>query len=693
MEIEKFISYQIDNQFPAIYREDGPELVAFLKEYYLFLETQPNQSTYNSRRMFEFRDIDNTYENMLLYFKNKYLQDLPFDQTTIRFITKHILDLYRRRGTKESIYLFFKMFYQENAQIYYPSNAILRPSSSQWTVSKYVQLYPTDLNSLKGLSGKKITGSISGAEAIVDKVVFVILNNNFVPILYLNNIRGTFAGFDDILSRINSEVVNYGKIYGSLEAVDIDKGYSGLTGKKIGDELYLQTDTGIGGKTKVTEVSTVFTGEIEYFFDDLSGYGGYGGYGYTREHTQLLVSNQIIFLDNVDRNFIPFERIRDSANNYGTVIGQNDVAVGVKMDGNTYLTANTTITLLDRSPLEYISNINVTQRNSSSPGTLYPDAVEAMANTVGTVQLDEMLYSSNVSLILDVVGNFANVHLDFSDYQIYHAMSGPASPVNINTALNDAFNLEPFQIGSIKSFKNVNPGNNYINEVFAIAYDPVMASFHRYNQIITLSEFSSLFAPDRIISQGSKYGKIVSAQDNTIHVIPYSYEGFDLNADINIGGKDFTPTAIIRDYGSKVLGNNAKVVTKTDAAVGKVLGITVTNSGYGYIDGTPAKLVDINGNVVTQGTIHARGQGFKEGTWTTLDSHLNYKSGKVLQDSYYYQQYSYEIGSGLDINTYEKFLKDTVHVAGTKLFGKFVYKDVTDVSTNITSFIETNITE
>lgn len=688
MEIDKFISYQIENQFPAVYREDGPELVAFLKEYYLFLETETNQSTYNARRMFEFKDIDNTYESMLLYFKNKFLQDLPFDQTTVRFITKHILDLYRRRGTKESIYLFFKMFYQENVQIYYPSTAILKPSSSQWTIVRYIQLYPTNLNSLQNLSGKKIIGSISGAEAVVDKVIFIIIDNDFIPILYLNNIKGNFAGFDDVLSNVNGQPVNYGKVYGSLETIDIDKSYSSMTGNKIGAELYVQANSGVDGKVKVTEVSTVFTGEIKYFFDNINQYGGYGGYGYTKEHTKLLVSNQIIF---DTKNVIPLERIRDSANNYGTIIGQNTVAIGVKMDGESYLTSNTTIELIDRDPIEYITNIDVTIRNSSSPGILYPDAVEGMANTDGTVQLNEIDYPSNVSLILDVIGNFANVHIDASDYQMYYPMSGTASPVNANTPLNEAFNLEPFQIGSIISFKNVNPGNSYINEVFAVAYDPIIASFKKYNQIITFNETSSAFTVDTLIYQGSKSGKIIKVQDNTIYVIPYSYEGFDLNSNMSISGKEFTPSSIMKDFESSVLGNNAKVVTQTETAVGKVLNVKVTNTGNGYIDGSYVNLVNKAGTVITKGTIHTRGQGFKEGTWTTLDSHLNYQSGKVLQDSYYYQQYSYEIGTGLDINTYENFLKDVVHVAGTKLFGKFIYKDVTNVSTNITSFIETNI--
>jgi hypothetical protein len=38
MNIEKFIAYQIEKQFPSIYREDGRELIDLIKYYYEFLE-------------------------------------------------------------------------------------------------------------------------------------------------------------------------------------------------------------------------------------------------------------------------------------------------------------------------------------------------------------------------------------------------------------------------------------------------------------------------------------------------------------------------------------------------------------------------------------------------------------------------------------------------------------------------------
>ena len=74
MDIEKFISYQIEKQFPANFREDGIELVELIRYYYAFLEENPKQSVYNNRRIFEYKDIDYTLGSMVIYFKNNYMK-------------------------------------------------------------------------------------------------------------------------------------------------------------------------------------------------------------------------------------------------------------------------------------------------------------------------------------------------------------------------------------------------------------------------------------------------------------------------------------------------------------------------------------------------------------------------------------------------------------------------------------------
>ena len=70
---------------------------------------------------------------------------------------------------------------------------------------------------------------------------------------------------------------------------------------------------------------------------------------------------------------------------------------------------------------------------------------------------------------------------------------------------------------------------------------------------------------------------------------------------------------------------------------------------------------EVSGRVI----IHLNGYVSKNGALEY------YSSGKRIQDSSYYQEYSYEIQSKIDINVYEQSLKEITHVAGTKVFGRF----------------------
>lgn len=61
------------------------------------------------------------------------------------------------------------------------------------------------------------------------------------------------------------------------------------------------------------------------------------------------------------------------------------------------------------------------------------------------------------------------------------------------------------------------------------------------------------------------------------------------------------------------------------------------------------------------------GRGF--GYWGVNDSELN--SDKCIQDSYYFQDYSYELKSSLALDKYKDILYTTFHPSGAEMFGKF----------------------
>lgn len=708
--VEKNIAFKIAQQFPAIYREQGPELVSMVEHYYKFVESQPNMGVYNTRRMFEYRDIGTTLAEMIVYFKKKYMADLPTieDDQTIRFAIRNIMDLYRRKGTESGIKLFFRMFYEEDAYIKYPAKYMFKPSDSNWKTGTYLQMYQnngifknreeTKTYSYIDLLSKNIIGSISKAKAIVDKINFVYLSGTLTPIIYITNPKGKFIKYDDIIARIDGEDIAFGKLNGSADSLIIDLEWGGTTGNKIGDILDIESEYGKGGKAIVTALQDEFTGTVSYTLEN-------GGFGYTIENTKILVSNQVIILDNQDFIFEELEILTDSAGNQGTVIGQNVSAVGIKMEpGDSFdITrdistnrASGNFTLTRYNPNTQTGEIfGISVKNDSSPGPLYANTgdpthakVEALTNI------------ETVTLITDIIAPFVSVPLNSSDFNTVppatQPMSGSASPVTLATPLNQAFDLTPFDIGTIESFENLNPGEDYVNDTFVLVRDEQMIAFERFPQVLLIDNYSASFSVGDIVGQALTGTQgVITRVDNDIqglYVLPFSYYGFKtgLGDTIVHKGNSYDLLAVERDYSARRYGDNAELISETLFSQGRISEAEIRDSGFGYIDNDTVYLVNDDGERQAKATLRANSQGITAGFWSSQTSHVNgyytnpdshtfdyYDSNMKVQDSDYYQEYSYEIQSTISVDKYENALKDTMHLAGTKMFGNFVYNKLT----------------
>lgn len=639
-EIEKNISLFVRQQFPAIYRENGPELVSLVEEYYKFCETQQNQGIYNQRRLFELKDIDTTITSMLIFFKKKFLADLPLKTDILSFIVKNILDMYRSKGTKRGIELFFAIFYQEfDIEIIYPSEKMAKISDSEWRQGVYLQMLPNQ-NEFLSITNKKYTyfdllsqnieGSETKARAAVRSVNFFILNGIKTPVIYLDDIQGTFSRYEDIVSVISGEQINFGRINGSLSSFTVDTSQKGLVGRTVGEILDVKQDNAYAGKVIVTDITNEITGKINYEVID-------GGYGYTINNARLLVSNQSIICDNSEtgynQGFIIGETVQDGSGNSGTVIGQNESTVGIRMGTGLAFTGSSTITTVRASGnITVVIGANgngITEKNETSPGDLYPDTSD-----VNDVKVTSLKNASVASLIEDVITPHLPTVFNAADYESTAPMSGTASPVNANTALNDAFAITNFTIGEISGFDNVNPGSEYKNDVYARAEDSVMKNFERRNQIIRfqdVAEASGFSIGDIVKEQaGTVRGRVLSVNNDegAITVVPFDYYGFT-GLDIirsGISTPIYNVTGVSNDYsGTDTYGNNAEINAETEFAIGRVKEVSILSSGFGYVDGYPGQLIDPldpTGLPVSQGTIGAKTQGVTQGYWAGENSQL-----------------------------------------------------------------------
>ena len=675
-EIEKNISLFVKRQFPAIYREDGPELVQLVEDYYKFSETQENQHIYQSRRLFETRDIDTTLESMIILFKKKFLADLPLKADLIKFIIKNILDLYRAKGTARGIELFFAIFYQEfDIEISYPAAKMQKISDSEWKQGVYLQMFPNN-NVFTSNDGKKygyvdllsrnIEGAVTKAKASVRSVNFFILNGVKTPVIYLDGIQGTFKKYEDILCNIGGEVVSFGKTNGSLSAFTIDPDEpKAKTGKSIGDIFDVLQKDGYAGKAIVTKVTNEASGEIKYKLED-------GGYGYTIENTRLIVSDQSIILDNgedgYNQAFIIGETISDQFGNTGTIVGQNESVIGFKMNSGQEMQNNTTVTtnrpniLVGNPPVSTpvpqltinlaLAENQLTQINSSSPGDQYADTLD-----INDVKVTSLSDTSVASVITDPIAPYLSITLNAADYGAVTPMSGTASPVLITTPLNLAFNIQDLTIGRITAFSNVNPGADYVNDVFALPQDSLIKNLDRKNQIVNFvdaGDAGSFSIGDRIQGIDSSVIGVIQdivQADGYIKVVPFNYSGFNSTENIrlvNSPTSEFITSVIENDYlDGKRFGDNAIMQSTTEFAVGKVKEVSILNSGFGYVGYDLAllgnvenfnfatgkgELRDEDGIIQASGFIEADTQGTTSGYWAGQNSHLSgWKQNGVTQ--------------------------------------------------------------
>jgi hypothetical protein len=171
MSIEKFITPFIEAQFPQFYQEEGPLFIEFVKAYYEWLE-QSDNITNQTRSLMEYRDLDTTTTAFIKYFKNKYINSLPENIVADKtLLMKHILDLYRSKGTERSYSLLFRMLFNEDIEIYVPGKYIFKPSDNEWVLPKYIEV--SDSPYLFEFIGKKNFSSFS-------KNVFILFSKSTI---------------------------------------------------------------------------------------------------------------------------------------------------------------------------------------------------------------------------------------------------------------------------------------------------------------------------------------------------------------------------------------------------------------------------------------------------------------------------------------------------------------------------------
>ncbi len=132
------VSGLIESQLPdfinAKYAENAPSFRRFIELYYEWLENSAAGNTvYHIMNAEKYRDIDETEDSFLTYFKDELLPFFP-ERTELEItkILKGAKEFYQKKGTADSIEWLFRVLFNKEARITYPRDNILRASDGKW---------------------------------------------------------------------------------------------------------------------------------------------------------------------------------------------------------------------------------------------------------------------------------------------------------------------------------------------------------------------------------------------------------------------------------------------------------------------------------------------------------------------------------------------------------------------------------
>lgn len=246
MATDKKISTLVQSQVPGYLLEEGPNLVAFLKAYYEWMETS-GQVTDASKNLLVNQDIDTAnLDKFYTYFRREVLADFPESiLADKRLVAKRIKDLYRSKGSAAAYNLLFRILFDQNVSIYKPSENILRASDGRWTQDTLVRLGAPFIGNLEESVGEVVTGQNSGATGKILRVITVFESGVEVKQLRLIEVTGEFQDLEQVLtsSGLGGFVVNS---IGPLKDVLFgSSSTAGGIGHQVGDDLRFTSATGV----------------------------------------------------------------------------------------------------------------------------------------------------------------------------------------------------------------------------------------------------------------------------------------------------------------------------------------------------------------------------------------------------------------------------------------------------------------
>ena len=639
----------------------------------------PNESI---SQLLEYADVNDTLDDFFLQFRNSFLQTIPNDLTSgldKRQLTKNILSLYKRKGTKKGHEIFFRALFNETPELYYPTVDLLRVSDGNFQTQNLIKatLVSPSNGDMTKLTGQTITQANIAGNTVVN-LASAVVESVTVNAVSLGGVQR------DVATLILNKASITGTFQNSLGHAIIDETDEDDIINEDGSKVLQQTFSTFTG-TANDDIDVTITCNIESIADDLTVTSG--GRYYTINE-QVPVSQQ--------KGGIGLSAQVDSVS-YGKI-----ESILVESGGSGYAVGDALSVTNPTDGLGLAGEVAVVNGGF----LLEQDRVED-----GLIILED---SSTDQLVMEAQTNSGTN--DITKIKITNKGGGYLTlpTVGVTSTSGSSATVFPVStsVGNLLGFKILDQGYRYeeapvLNPKLHMQIDTLSGSFTVGETVtataednVTLESFEPLDFPilledfrHSILRLDGEEGDILTEDGDSIAFEENNesavFDGFEQDGIITEDGNRLVHTiyeddrdediVIITHNGSDesrlqletsdtVSGTIESFNTQTNILVlTDVIGtfddkVTITGSS----SSVTARVRNADQAVVssTAGTLIET-----EGEFVGVRGHVS-ENTKKIQDSLYYQDYSYVVKVGEAIADWREYLKSSVHPAGFYLAGE-----------------------
>jgi hypothetical protein len=714
--------------------------------------TQNNDLTTKAKALRYVSDVDESIDEFEESFINNFASLIPQEAISDKaFLIKNVLPLYLARGNIKSYEFLFRLLYGEDVQLTFPKNNILRASAGNW-VQENVLRVDTNIYTFYTGDGTTTTFLLAQEVDFEDVTVTIddveISSGFFVrkesKKIIFNTAPVSGVDIKVFYSDFNENLLSNRKLTGSSSGATalIERAVPRLIGIQTSIELSIDDASRLGTFLNAEVVTTDIIADddetlIQIGTSTVSPLSSIrlidGGSGYNvgdrvivtgglpETQAEAIVSS--VFLD-----------LPDSAN---VVLS----GAGFQL-GGIVLASNVvgTITLA-------IDDVDVTGANSANSYTIFTDIVAPYVNTV--ISSSDYGFPSNVILsgenvqtriadalsrtIITGIGPIENVVVLFADISANNAIFD-AEGAKFETLANTFFDIKNF--GSVGKIRINNGGNGYeIGDEIVFGANPAgtsgigaAAAVTNVNSIGAITQVeiqpyrvtgtantqtsnvtiigngtffdTELLVGDRIMvnSEVRFVNAIASATSLNVNV---SFTRTSTERNIGafdrfpVGGISYSqinlPNITVSSANSQaananveivaLMGNGEEITANTSTVAGEIRQIRITNPGAGY-EFLPA--VDLtqsgDGTAIAEAEIE-RSFVSLPGRWTTSEGILSALERRV-QGLDYFIDFTYVTSVATEFSKYKEILKGLLHPAGFRNYAE--YPILNEINTTIT---------